>query len=247
MRPFSSTSILKAEEAELQVGSGESVSHDMWNSDAQRRWPRWLRVGFWFCTVIAVAVVLRRLFALEAPSRSGPPQLVALDAAFRSHAALTLAHILTALAFVLLAPFVFIERFRDAAWPERLIFPLGFVVGATAYAMTGYAIGGWIESSAVLLFNTLFLYSLARALGYARKSNELLKLRWLVRAVGILLGIATTRPVMGVFFATSPLTHLEPGQFFGIAFWIGFSINTVVVELWLRSRSGQSRLAGMVA
>jgi hypothetical protein len=77
--------------------------------------------------------------------------------------------------------------------------------------------------------------------------NELLKLRWLVRAVGILLGIATTRPVMGIFFATSRLTHLEPRQFFGIAFWMGFSINTVVVELWLRSRSGQSRLASMVA
>ena len=230
----------------MQVGSRESVSHDMRSSYAERRWPRWLRVGFWFCTVVAVAVVLRRLFALEAPSQSGPPQLVALDLAFRSHAALTLAHILPALAFVLLTPFVFIERFRDAAWLERLIFPLGFVVGGTAYAMTGYAIGGWIERSAVLLFNTLFLYSLARALWYARKSNELLKLRWLVRAVGILLGIATTRPVMGIFFATSPLTHLEPGKFFGIAFWIGFSINTVVVELWLRSRSGQSRLASMV-
>ena len=249
MRPFSSTSIVrgKAEGAELQVGSAESVSHDKPNSDAERRWPRWLRVGFWFCTVIAVAVVLRRLFALQAPSQSGPPQLVALDTAFRSHAALTLAHILPALVFVLLTPFVFSARFREAAWPERLIFPLGFVVGGTAYAMSGYAIGGWIERSAVLLFNTLFLYSLARALWYARKSNELLKLHWLVRAVGILLGIATTRPVMGVFFATSPLTHLEPGQFFGIAFWIGFSINTVVVELWLRSRSGQSRLAGMVA
>ena len=246
MRPFSSTSIPKAEGAELQVGSSGTVSHDMRNSDAERRWPRWLHVGFWFCTVIAVAVVLRRLFALEAPSQSGPPQLVALDLAFRSHAALTLAHILPALAFVLLTPFVFIERFRDAAWLERLIFPLGFVVGGTAYAMMGYAIGGWIERSAVLLFNTLFLYSLARALWYARKSNELLKLRWLVRAVGILLGIATTRPVMGVFFATSPLTHLEPGQFFGIAFWIGFSINTVVIELWLRSPSGQSRVASMV-
>jgi len=218
----------------------------MRNLNAERHWPRWLRVGFWFCTVIAVAVVLRRLFALEAPSRSGPPQLVALDAAFKSHAALTLAHILPALVFVLLTPFVFIERFRDAAWPERLIFPLGFVVGGTAYAMTEYAIGGRIERSAVVLFNTLFLYSLARAFWYARKSNQLLKLRWLVRAVGILLGIATTRPVMGVFFATSPLTHLEPGQFFGIAFWIGFSINTVVVELWLRSRSGRFRLAGMV-
>ena len=231
----------------MQAGAAQTVSRDARTSSAERQWPRWLRFGFWFCTVIAVAVVLRRLFALEPPLQSGPPQLVALDAAFRSHAALTLAHILPALAFVLLTPFVFMQRFRHAAWPERLIFPLGFVVGGTAYAMTGYAIGGWIERSAVLLFNTLFLYSLARALWYARQGDELLKFRWLVRSVGILLGIATTRPVMGVCFATSRLTQLEPRQFFGIAFWIGFSINTVVVELWLRSRGGPSRLADLIA
>jgi hypothetical protein len=231
----------------VPLGAAQSVSRDAGSFDAKRQWPRWLRVGFWLCTFIAVAVVLRRLFVLVVPSQSGPPQLLALDAAFRSHAALTLAHILPALAFVLIAPFLFARRFRNATWPERLIFPLGFVVGGTAYAMTGYAIGGWIERSAVLLFNTLFLYSLARALWYARKKDEVLKLRWLVRAVGILLGIATTRPVMGAFFATSRLTHLEPRQFFGIAFWIGFSINTLVVEWWLRSRNGQSRLASMVA
>jgi hypothetical protein len=57
----------------------------------------------------------------------------------------------------------------------------------------------------------------------------------MLRAIGILLGIATTRPVMGVFFATSRLTHLESSQFFGWAFWIGFSINAVVVEWYLRS------------
>jgi hypothetical protein len=70
-----------------------------------------------------------------------------------------------------------------------------------------------------------------------RQGEEILKRRWMIRAIVILLGIATTRPIMGVFFATSRLTHLEPRQFFGIAFWIGFSINTLVVELWLRSRS----------
>ena len=59
--------------------------------------------------------------------------------------------------------------------------------------------------------------------------------RWLTRAVGILLGIATTRPVMGVFFATSRFTHLKPNQFFGIAFWIGFSLNTIILEMWLRA------------
>ena len=58
----------------------------------------------------------------------------------------------------------------------------------------------------------------------------------MLRAIAILLGIATTRPVMGVFFATSRLTHLTPAQFFGIAFWIGFSLNTVLIELWLRTR-----------
>jgi hypothetical protein len=64
----------------------------------------------------------------------------------------------------------------------------------------------------------------------------------MTRAIGILLGIATTRPIMGIFFATSPLTHLAPSQFFGIAFWIGFSINTVAVESWLRSRAGRFKV-----
>lgn len=31
-------------------------------------------------------------------------------------------------------------------------------------------------------------------------------------------------------------THLSPSQFFGIAFWIGLSINAGVIELWLHSK-----------
>jgi hypothetical protein len=205
-------------------------------------WPRWLRIGFWFCTVIAVAVVLRRLFALASPPHAGPPQLVALDAVFASHAGLTLAHILPALAFVVLTPLVFMRRFTRSNWPERLLFPLGAVVGGTAYAMSVYSVGGWLERSAVLLFNTLFLVSLAQAYRYSRQGEPVLKLRWLLLAIGILLGIATTRPVMGFFFATSRLTHLKPHQFFGIAFWIGFSINTIAVGSWLGSERAKSLL-----
>jgi hypothetical protein len=66
----------------------------------------------------------------------------------------------------------------------------------------------------------------------------------MLRAIAILLGIATTRPVMGIFFATAPLTHLAPSQFFGIAFWIGFSLNTLVIELWLRAHPGPLALGG---
>jgi len=200
-----------------------------------------LKVGFWACTVVAVAVVLRRLVALGHPSQINP-QLAALDAAFASHTALTLAHILPAMAFVLLTPVVLLRR-PAAVWPQRLLFELGAVVGVTAYAMSAYSVGGWVERSAVLFFNSLFLFSLGRAYWYMRRGESLQKMRWIWRAVGILLGIATTRPIMGIFFATSRLTHLEPSQFFGIAFWIGFSVNTIIIELWLRSRERETAIS----
>src|SRR4029434_7034159 len=75
-----------------------------------------------------------------------------------------------------------------------------------------------LERSAVLLFNTLFLFSLVRAYAYLRSGEMVLQRRWVLRAVAILLGIATTRLVMGLFFASSRLTHLEPDNFSGWLF-----------------------------
>ena len=204
-------------------------------SRVPREAPLGLWIGFWICIAISVAVVLRRVIALAFPSPSAPPQLVQLDTAFASHTALTLAHILPALAFVVLVPFVLLRSPGKSRWAEPLLFPLGVVVGLTAYAMDIFAVGGWTERSAVLFFNTWFLFSLARAFVYRQRGELGLQRRWLLRAIVVLLGIATTRPVMGVFFATSRLTHLTPNQFFGIAFWIGFSINAIVIELWLRT------------
>jgi hypothetical protein len=207
-------------------------------------YPYWLRIGFWACIVIAIAVVVRRVAAFIHPQQSGPPQLVGLDREFASHAGLTLAHILPAMAFVVLIPVVLL-RWSKAAWLEQVLFLLGVVVGITAYGMSAYAVGGWVERSAVLFFNSLFLFSLGRAYWHMRRGAFAQERQWLIRAIGILLGIATTRPVMGVFFATSRLTHLEPRQFFGIAFWIGFSINTIAVELWLHSKNYQIQSARM--
>lgn len=90
--------------------------------------PLWLRVGFWACVMIAVAAVIRRVFALYYPSQSAPPQMAALDKVFASHAALTLAHILPALAFVLVTPFFVFRSSDETAWQERVLFPLGLLV-----------------------------------------------------------------------------------------------------------------------
>ncbi len=202
---------------------------------ATSRRPLWLLSGFWVGVVISIAIVVRRLSELIRPSSGRPPQMAAIDATFSSHAVLTAMHIIPASIFVLLAAGVLLRR-TSSERLERFFFPFGAITGATAYAMSRYAIGGWVERSAVLVFNTWFLLSLARAYWYRVRGKPVRKREWMTRAVGILLGIATTRPVMGVFFATSPLTHLGPRQFFGIAFWIGFSINVVVIELWLHSK-----------
>jgi hypothetical protein len=45
--------------------------------------------------------------------------------------------------------------------------------------------------------------------------------------------VATVRPVMGVFFATSRMSGLTVQQFFGIAFWIGFSMTYLAGEAWI--------------
>src|SRR5258708_19986273 len=97
---------------------------------------RWVRIGFWACIVISVAVVLRRTVALAHPSQSGPPMLAALDAAFASHASLTLVHIIPALAFVVLAPFLYLRRFAGAAWPRPFLLPLGSGVAVTAFPLS---------------------------------------------------------------------------------------------------------------
>jgi len=211
---------------------------------APKEFPFGLRFAFWTCVAIAVAVVVRRVVALFSPATGGPPQMARLDAMFAGHAALTLAHILPAAVFVLLSPFVLSRRFGGGRRMLPVFYALGVWVGATAYAMSRYAVGGWLERSAVLVFNSLFLWELGRSYLLWRRGEVGEGRRWLIRAMAVLLGIATTRPVMGVFFATSRLTHLQPSQFFGMAFWIGFTLNTVVIEIWLRFRARPGGVEG---
>ena len=58
---------------------------------------------------------------------------------------------------------------------------------------------------------------------------------WIIRAFAIGLAVALVRPIVGVFFATSRLTHLTPHEFFGTAFWLGFTVQTMVAEAWVQS------------
>jgi uncharacterized membrane protein len=193
--------------------------------------------------VIATAAVLRRTFVLlSPPATPRAPDLAAMDAVFAAHRTMTLMHILPALCLVLLLPFWFSPRIRlHHATAHRRITPILFALGAvtaiTAMFMNTHPIGGFNEVAAILLFNTLFIIFLARSYIFWLRGNIPQHRAWMTRAFAVLLGIATTRPIMGVFFATARITHLQPHQFFGTAFWIGFTLTYIAGEAYIRSRA----------
>ena len=193
-----------------------------------------------FLCLIAAAAAIRRIIVLILPPAiERVPQMAALDAAFAAHKSLTLFHIVPALLLVILLPFWFVQQVR--ARPDvhhrvtYALFILGAITGITALPLSLHPIGGVNEASATVLYDILFLFSLGRAWLLLRRGRTALHRTWMIRAISVLLGIATTRPVMGIFFATESITHLQPQQFFGTAFWIGFTATYIAGEAFLRS------------
>lgn len=200
--------------------------------------------------LIGVAIVIRRSLNLLAPSPAPPrfPEAAALDAGFAAHRLLTMVHIIPGFLFVVLAPLQFVRSLRNSRprlhrWMGRVVLASGIVIGGTALVMSPQmAIGGANETAATMFFAIIFLFSLIKAFVYIRHGRIALHREWMIRAFAIAFAVATIRPIMGVFFATSRLTHLTPHDFFGIAFWLGFTIHLIAAEVWINyTRPGSLR------
>ncbi len=109
------------------------------------------------------------------------------------------------------------------------------VIGLTALLMSTVkpSVGGLNQAAAAILFAFVFLFALVIAFKYARQGSFALHREWMIRAYAIGLAIATIRPIIGVFFATSRFSHLTPREFFGTAFWIGFVVHLILAEVWI--------------
>ena len=215
------------------------------------------RVAVGVLIAIGVAAVVRRailvvpaLFA-AGPSvepRAGSP--AALDGVFAGHPLLTLAHILPGFLFLVLAPIQFSRRVRARApawhrWNGRLLVASGVVVGVSALDMAfRMPIGGANQTAATTVFAFFFLVALGKGVAHIRRGEVTLHREWMIRAFATGLAVATIRPIVGVFFATSPLTGLTPREFFGIAFWLGFTAHLMAAEVFInrtrRNRNGDA-------
>ena len=210
-----------------------------------RSWSKAVWTGTVLLVLIGVAAVVIRSVVLVTGPRAGRGDV---DNGFARHPALTLIHILPGLLFLVLAPLQFARRLRSRAprvhrWLGRLLLVLGIVIALSALVMSfRMAIGGINETAATVLFDVLFLLCLVKGWICARRRDFVRHREWMIRMFGIGLGIATTRPIMGFFFATSRLTHLTPHEFFGTAFWLGFTLTLIAAESWINyTRRGTAR------
>jgi hypothetical protein len=149
----------------------------------------------------------------------------------------TLIHILPATLFFLLMPFQFVRRIRARhlawhRWSGRLLLILALIIAASALRMSfTMAIGGANETAATTLYAILFLIFLTLGYWNIRHRRIVQHREWMIRAFGVSLGIATTRPIVGIFFAAR---RLSPDEFFGTAFWLGFTLTLLGAETWIQ-------------
>ena len=204
---------------------------------------RFLWTAVIFLAFIGLAVATRRTTVLFNPgavsTRNNPA--AGLDAHFADHRTLTLAHVLPAMLFMLLGPLQFVRSLRSKypqihRWSGRIFLTASDAVGVTGLRMAfGKTIGGIDEKAAITLFGTFFLIALAKALWHALRREFPLHREWMIRGYAIGLAVATIRPIMATFFAAAVMRgHApEPKEFFGTAFWIGFTLQMMAAEAWI--------------
>ncbi len=220
--------------------------------DSQLRIRRLLWGATIFLALIGIAVVLRRVLVLmpvlingynppATATSSGAAPLAALDDSFDPYSLLTLIHILPGLLFMILGPLQFVSSIRVRhpqwhRWSGRVYLLCSLVIGLTALVMSFVmpAIGGFNQAAATTLFALLFLIALGKAYWHILHRQIAQHREWMIRAFAIGLAVATIRPIIGFFFATSRFSGLTPYEFFGAAFWIGFVLQLIAAEVWIQ-------------
>jgi uncharacterized membrane protein len=204
---------------------------------------RFLWIAVIFLAFVGLAVATRRTIVLFKPGALSSPRNPAadLDAHFAGKRSLVLTHILPAMLFMILGPLQFVRGLRSRhpqvhRWSGRIFLAASAVVGVSGLKLAfGKTIGGLDEKAAITLFGTFFLISLAKALWHALRREFAQHREWMIRGYAIGLAVATIRPIMGTFFAVALMSghKPQPAEFFGTAFWIGFTLQSIAAEIWI--------------
>jgi len=119
---------------------------------------------------------------------------------------------------------------------------LGFSAPSGLY-MAWYANGGWAAQLSFVLLAVAWFGSTLAAFLHIKKGNLLQHRAWMYRSYALTLSAVTLRFWKWVLVA---LFHPRPMDVYVLVAWLGWVLNVVVVEWWLRQTSAKTRLAPSV-
>ena len=174
---------------------------------------------------------------------SGAEQKTPIDASgtfdvrYSQNPVLTNLHMLPGVIFMILGPLQFSRRIRAKwlgfhRWSGRVFLVIGLAgaIFGMALAIRLPAFGGLNTTVATYFFGLIFVFCAMKAYYHVRRREILLHREWMMRAFAIGLGVSTIRIVVAVFVI---LAHQRMEEVFGIAFWLGWSINLIAAEVWI--------------
>jgi uncharacterized membrane protein len=149
----------------------------------------------------------------------------------------TLLHVLPGALFIVLAPLQFSRRIRTRyvdwhRWSGRVVLLLGIPV-----TISGFYFGvlmpfsGFLETSAIVIFGTLFVVAMVRGYASIRRRAIAQHREWMIRMFAVAIGVASVR-VAGIILAF--ITLKGPEAWFGYSVWIGFVVTVAAAEWWIR-------------
>ena len=199
-------------------------------------WP----IVYLIIVVLSVFSLLRiadMMGVLPPPSEAqfGPP--VEFNTRYLDQVELSVIHMATGLAFILLAPLQFSKSFRSKhlvihRWTGRVL-----VCCAIISAITGImaahllpAFGGFSSTVASWLLGILMIISVVRAVWCARSRLYVQHREWMIRAFAIGLSVGTQRILIFIFM---PMQVASFQDIFAPTLWLGAALNLIVAECWI--------------
>ncbi|MEQ1758904.1 MAG: DUF2306 domain-containing protein [Vicinamibacterales bacterium] len=188
-----------------------------------------------FCLLIMVGSTLGRIIVID----GGPPGVDGFGIRYARHPLVTFLHIVPGILFLVLAPLQFVSRIRGSRpqvhrWLGRLLLVCGGLsgIGALLLGVRLPAFGGLTTQVATFVFGITFLVCLGSAYARIRQWQVEAHRAWMIRAFALGLAVATVRITTAVLTLAFALPYPVA---FGWSFWIGFSLNLALAELWIRT------------
>ena len=139
--------------------------------------------------------------------------------------------------YFFIAPLQFSNKIRSYKKGHRILGRVyaacgAFICVSAVLIVFKLPFSGIQEIVPILFFAVLFAFTLTKAVICAIKRDIAAHREWVIRNFSIGLGIATLRVVYLLFLLIS---NMDPMTFFPVTIWLGFGINMVIAEVWIRS------------